>query len=218
VTTAARPSNALARSERSALCDLLVEVGPDAPTLCAGWTARDLAAHLVIRENRPDAAIGIIASPLAGWTGRVQDQAARRPWATLVDDVRNGPPRWAPQSIATVDAAMNTIEFFVHHEDVRRGSAGWEPRVLSADDATDLWGRFAQAGKLLMRRSPVGVVAEPTDGPAAGTSVTLRGGDRVVTLAGPVGEIVLAGFGRATRGLDIRGADADVVAFLSFPR
>ena len=31
-------STQLARDERVALCDLLDEVGPDAPTLCADWT------------------------------------------------------------------------------------------------------------------------------------------------------------------------------------
>ena len=42
-----------AQSERHALCDLMDEVGPDAPTLCGGWTAAHLAAHLVVRERRP---------------------------------------------------------------------------------------------------------------------------------------------------------------------
>src|SRR5690349_11008507 len=49
-----------ARTERAALCDLLVTVGPDAPTLCEGWTTRDLAAHLAVRDRRPDAAAGIV--------------------------------------------------------------------------------------------------------------------------------------------------------------
>ena len=35
-----------ARDERSALVASLRDAGPDAPTLCAGWTTRDLAAHL----------------------------------------------------------------------------------------------------------------------------------------------------------------------------
>ena len=40
-------------AERLALADLMAEVGPDAPTLCGGWTTRDLAAHLLLRERRP---------------------------------------------------------------------------------------------------------------------------------------------------------------------
>ena len=42
--------------------------------------------------------------------------------------------------------------------------------------------------------------------------------DRSVTLRGPVGEIVMAIYGRVTRGLEIEGAQPDVDAFLSYPR
>src|ERR1700743_2358756 len=55
-----------ARDERLALCALLDRTGPDAPTLCEGWRTGDLAAHLVLREHRPDAAVGIMGGPLAG--------------------------------------------------------------------------------------------------------------------------------------------------------
>ena len=68
----------LARDERLALCALLDETGPDAPTLCEGWTTRDLAAHLVLRENRMDAGIGILGGPLAGYTSRVQHRLSER--------------------------------------------------------------------------------------------------------------------------------------------
>ena len=83
--TAASAPNAVARAERRGLCDLLLEVGPDAPTLCTGWTTRDLAAHLVVRESRPDASLGIVLPPLSGWTHRVQSGAARLDYAELVD-------------------------------------------------------------------------------------------------------------------------------------
>nr|BFE88977.1 hypothetical protein GCM10020093_115780 [Planobispora longispora] len=52
-----------ARAERAALSDLFARLGPDAPTLCEGWTTFDLAAHLVLRERRLDAAPGIALSP-----------------------------------------------------------------------------------------------------------------------------------------------------------
>ena len=45
---------AFASIERAALVDLMAELGPDAPTLCTGWTTRDLAAHLVVRLSRVD--------------------------------------------------------------------------------------------------------------------------------------------------------------------
>ena len=47
-----------ASRERAALVTTMRAVGPDAPTLCGDWTTRDLAAHLVLRERRPDAAPG----------------------------------------------------------------------------------------------------------------------------------------------------------------
>jgi uncharacterized protein (TIGR03083 family) len=40
-----------AKRERVLFADLLARVGPDEPTLCAGWTTRDLAAHIVVRER-----------------------------------------------------------------------------------------------------------------------------------------------------------------------
>ena len=75
----------VARAERQALCDTLLEIGPDAPTLCDPWLTRDLAAHLVIRERRPDAALGISVPALAGHTERTQKHYADGEWARLVD-------------------------------------------------------------------------------------------------------------------------------------
>jgi len=56
----------VARRERAALVETLLGAGPDAPTLCEGWRTRDLAAHLVIREHRLDAAPGILIPLFAG--------------------------------------------------------------------------------------------------------------------------------------------------------
>jgi len=120
-----------AQSERRELCDLFDEVGPDAPTLCGDWTTRDLAAHLVMRERRPDGAVGIVFSPAAGYSDKVQSSIANSSWPKLVDTVRSGPPIWSPTRIAAVDKLANTVEFFVHHEDVRRAGDSWDERELS---------------------------------------------------------------------------------------
>ena len=48
------------QAERAALCDLFVQVGPAAPTLCEGWATYDLAAHLVIRERKPLSGPGLV--------------------------------------------------------------------------------------------------------------------------------------------------------------
>jgi len=81
-----------AQDERHALCDLLADVGPDQPTLCAGWQTADLAAHLVLRERRPDAGAGVMGGPVARYTRRVQARiAARHSFDELIEMIRNGP-------------------------------------------------------------------------------------------------------------------------------
>jgi len=124
-----------AGSERAALCELLTRVGPDAPTLCAGWTTADLAAHLVTRERRPDASVGIVLKRWAGHADAVRQAALRRHgFDRLVELVRAGPPGWLPRA---VDEPMNALEFFIHHEDVRRAGP-WEPRELTREHEADL--------------------------------------------------------------------------------
>src|SRR5260370_9920435 len=83
-----------ARDERFALCTLLDETGPAAPTLCKGWATLDLAAHLVLREHRMDAGAGILGGPLARYTRRVQRKlAGPTPYPRLGETPRNRPPR-----------------------------------------------------------------------------------------------------------------------------
>ena len=151
-----------AQSERAELADLLDQVGPEAPTLCEGWTSHDLAAHLWIRETDPVGAGGIVARPLAGLLDRrMVETKARWPYAELVDKVRNGPARFSVFAIPGVDEGANTIEYFVHHEDVRR--AGDEPqsaRTLPEDVEGWLWRRLKLLARAQFRRAKVGVVLE----------------------------------------------------------
>jgi uncharacterized protein (TIGR03085 family) len=121
-----------AKRERAALVETMRTVGPDAPTLCGDWTTRDLAAHLVVREGRPDTAPGIAIPFFAGYTERVRRQAARDDWDQLLTKIASGPPLYSPFKL--IDPVANMGEMFIHHEDVRRAQTGWEPRKL--DDAT----------------------------------------------------------------------------------
>ncbi|MER5264758.1 TIGR03085 family metal-binding protein [Actinosynnema sp. NPDC002837] len=191
----------VAQDERRLLTELFAEVGPDAPTLCDPWRARDLAAHLVLRERRPDAAAGILVKPLAGHTQRVQDAYAARPWDELVELVRVGPPRFSPYAL--IDELVNSVEYFVHHEDVRRARDDWEPR--SPDPVRDavLWQRLAPTARLMYRKSPVGVVLRRPDGEAV---VAKRGADPVV-LTGQVSELLVHVFGRAAARVEYDGSD-----------
>src|SRR5438552_4645361 len=124
-----RMTERFARRERNTLAEMLLAVGPDAPTLCDGWASRDLAAHLVLRERKPLAAAGIMLKSFAGHNKRVQDRLAAGDYARLVAKFRE-PAALSPARIGGLDEAMNFTEFFVHTEDVRRGTPGWTPREL----------------------------------------------------------------------------------------
>jgi uncharacterized protein (TIGR03085 family) len=181
-----------ARAERLALSDLFLTVGPDAPTLCEGWDARDLAAHLVVRERRPDIAPGMVVPALANHSEKVRVTEGERPWPELVERVRTGPPVWNPMRLRPVEALVNTVEYFVHHEDVRRARPGWTPRELSPELTDALAGSLARMGRLLTRSAKVGLEAHP-DGR---DPIRLRKGEPTVTVSGPVGELVLYVYGR----------------------
>lgn len=181
-----------ATAERRRFADELIAVGPDAPTLCTGWSARDLAAHVVLRDRRPDAMPGVLVPALSGYTTKVQRRIAGRDWADLVADVRDGAP-FSPTRLGAVDRLVNTTEFFVHLEDVRRAQPGWEPRELPADLVDDLDAALRRSAKLFARKAPAGITLAPSDGREP---VVANDSSPMVTVAGPVGELVLWIFGR----------------------
>ena len=196
------------REERLALCALLDETGPDAPTLCEGWTTGDLAAHLVLREHRPDAAAGVTGGPLAGYTARVQQRIRQRvPFPDLVRMIRSGPPRLSLMALPGMDERINAVEFFVHHEDVRRAADGWEPRALGSGESDMLWGRLRMA-RFMLRKAPVGVeLARDDAGPSAEDSatdntggalyrITAKNATPAVTVVGSPAELTLWVMGR----------------------
>ncbi|HSR25411.1 MAG TPA: TIGR03085 family metal-binding protein [Candidatus Eisenbacteria bacterium] len=211
-----------ASDERMALCALLDEIGPDAPTLCEGWRTADLAAHLVLRERRPDAAAGLLGGPLAGHTRRVnQALSTRTPFPHLVELIRTGPPPLSIYRLPGMDERLNLVEFFVHHEDVRRGADGWQPRELKDGLADALWQRLS-ASRLLFRRSPVGVELARDDLTSAPgkrqVRVTARARTPVVTVTGPPAELMLWSLGRTGAARVRLDGNADAVRQLSAAR
>ncbi|MEE3917896.1 TIGR03085 family metal-binding protein [Micromonospora sp. BRA006-A] len=149
-----------ARAEREALADLMLELGPDAPTVNEGWSTRDLAAHLLVRERRPDAAGGI-RPPLRRWLQRrVGPQADRRRAVRRFDRPGAPPPVWSPVSNPLTDELANGMEFFIHHEDVRRARPGWHPRDLPAGQQAMLWKRVSLLARMALRRFPAEVLVQ----------------------------------------------------------
>jgi uncharacterized protein (TIGR03085 family) len=198
------------RDERLALCALLEKTGPDAPTLCAGWTTGDLAAHLVLREHRAVAAAGVLGGPLAGHTARVQRRIRERtPFSALVAAIRSGPPRISFMAIPGMDERANTVEYFVHHEDIRRAVPGWEPRELPDGESDALWRRLRMA-RMLLRKSPVGVelARDDKDPDSAAKASRAQGRDTfritaknatpAVTVIGSPAELTMWALGRTT--------------------
>ena len=212
------------RDERLALAALLDQTGPDAPTLCAGWQTRDLAAHVVLRERRPDAGVGMIGGPLAGYTARVQRQYLDRySYPELIELFKAGPPRLSPFAIGGFDETVNTVEYFVHHEDVRRAAEGWTERDLPAGLADALWKRL-KGSRLFLRSAPTGIVFARADGtglattapantPVAGTTTTIvaKNATPSVTVSGTPAELTLWSMGRVTAArVELDGPDEAV--------
>lgn len=199
----------LARRERRDLCDTALALGEDAPTLCGDWTAKELVTHLLVRENRPLGAAGIAVPLLSGLTDREMAKLGRQEFGTLVQRLRH--PRLTPYALPPVDNLLNTLEYFVHHEDLRRAQPDWVPRRLDQRDQSRLWAAIRVAGRGLVRPAGVPVLIRRED---TGATATLRRGDDPVVVTGPPSEIVLLLFGRdQVRGLDLAGP-ADRVARL----
>lgn len=199
-----------ARAERAALVASMRELGPDAPTLCAGWNNRDLAVHLIVRERRLDATAGIFVGPLSGHTAAVTAGYAEKPWEELLVMVAEGPPWYSP--FRPADRFANLAEMFVHHEDVLRGSLdatdSVTPRSLSVQMQTALEFPLKTVGRRILSSSPVRVTMATADG----RTITTAGRGEPVTVTGEVGELLLFAFGRAP--VDV-GFSGDPVAVAS---
>jgi uncharacterized protein (TIGR03085 family) len=190
-------SASLAQRERGALADLLEHLGPGAPTCCAGWDTAHLAAHLVTREHRPDALLGLGAefvvpdNPLTAWSHRLEDRLRTgTSYGELIGRLRAGPPSWSPLSWPPVARLLNTTEFAIHHEDVRRAQPDWAPRQLPRADQDALW---AAAGLFARRASGRrGLVLRRTD--VAGAEKRFGAGGR--TVEGEPMELLLWASGR----------------------
>ncbi len=184
----------LAQRHRHALCDTAQALGPEAVTLCDPWSVRELLAHLVIRERRPDTWPGILGGVLQARTEAVQREVAARDIDILLDQVRHG-PRWSPTALPRIDDLVNTTEFVVHHEDLRRAQSDWKASAPDEQTAAALWRQLRRAGRLLYRSSQVGVVVIA---PGHGRAALRRpsSGFGTVVLTGNPLELTLHAFGR----------------------
>lgn len=180
--------------ERLELCDLLEELGPAVATLIEGWTAHDLAAHIVLRERDLVAGLCIVLpGPFQRFAERRRARLAQsKDFTWLVARIRSGPPMGFFR-IGWVRTLANLNEFFVHHEDVRRAS-GRGPRSLTPEMDAALWRNVRRGSHFLSRRlHGCGLEIEWV---GTGKRVRVRSGEPTARLTGPPGELLLYVFGR----------------------
>jgi uncharacterized protein (TIGR03085 family) len=198
--------------ERRAMCDLLDTLGPDVPTLIEGWSARDLAAHLVLRER--DLVAGpclVLPGPFRRFAERRRKRLAQeREFGWLVDRVRSGPPRGMFR-LRWVRSLANLNEFFVHHEDLRRANGLGPRETLAPELQAALWRNACRSGRYLSRRlSEFGLQLV---WPGPDRRMTVRTANLTARLSGPPGELLLYLFGRRDAAkVEVTGPPAAVAA------
>jgi uncharacterized protein (TIGR03085 family) len=187
--------------ERAELADLLDRFGPDAPTCCEGWTTAHLAAHLVVRDHRPDSLLGYgvelvgRGGPLPAWSHRLEDRLrTSTPYGELVRRFRAGGPAWSPMAWPGPLQRLTVSELLIHHEDVRRAQPGWEPRALPAEAQDELWGTVGFFGRRAAAGLPGGLVLRRSDRP--GVHRKAAGGQPLTTVTGEPLELLLWSSGR----------------------
>jgi uncharacterized protein (TIGR03085 family) len=197
-------------AERAALCDTLERLGPDAPTLCEGWTTADLAAHLVVRERNPLAAPGIVfGGPFASYTASAMEREKAKGYDVLLATLRGGPPG----SMKSLMAGVNVNENWVHHEDARRAN-GDAPRPDDPDVAAVLTRMLKRTAKFGTRRiKPCGLALELAD-----EMIIVRAGSPTAVMHGAIGECVLFLAGRREAALVTLEGDPHAIETLRTAR
>lgn len=156
-----------ARSEMAQLKQLLRELGPHAPTLCEGWETKDLARHNLLRQQP--------------WRFRQK---------LSYEDTIN---LWKP---TPVDDVVNTVEYFIHHEDVRRAN-GMGPREFSTKVEKMLLEKLKVFAPILLRKEkPIMLVPEGFPAIVLGDRGVASRGDAVTKVMGKPSELILWAWGR----------------------
>ncbi|MBK8445213.1 MAG: maleylpyruvate isomerase family mycothiol-dependent enzyme [Micropruina sp.] len=187
-TTAFRLGRVLLERQRAECCRVLAAVPPEAPTLCEGWRARDLAAHLDALCRDPLSWPGMAIPALRpGTRRRSAALVARLGYAGLVRRLRTRSP-WMPLfGVDPIQGWRHHLgEWYVHTEDVRRANA--QPSAAHDPDLAEaLWQRVLAAAPIVRRHDPRGLILRHTDGRAA---TVLRRPDPV-SITGEPGELMV---------------------------
>lgn len=202
-------AQSLVTSERASLADDFISFGPDAPTILPGWGAQDLLEHLIVREQRPDLALGVLVPvhAISDWAEAERAKLRELDWAEQVERFRSGPPRFSP--VRGIDRLMNTGEYVVHHEDLLRARPGWSPRDLGEPAERELWGSVRHMGRgLIHAEADITLVS-----PLGGVRVPSKRSHGAVRVTGKPSELLLWSFGRdRVARVDVQGEPAAITA------
>jgi uncharacterized protein (TIGR03085 family) len=148
-----------------------------------------MAAHVYVRERRPDAALGVLPlGPVSRYTDRVMESVLEaQGYEGLLRKLREPAPILR---VLHIDEAINSVEFFIHTEDVRRPN-NMPDRELPDEFERKIAGRLKQQGRLSFRRAGARVRLVPTVGEPAEF-----GKGPVVEVHGKPSELMLLAFNR----------------------
>lgn len=175
---------------KESLCQALAMVPAQAPTLCEGWSAHDLAVHLWILKHDPLGWPGVVHPRLDA--GRTAHWKRRWRYPELVGRLRNdeGGIRAIPFD-AREDHRHALGEYFIHDEDVRR--ANQLPRQHYSTELQEaLWLRAQRAGRQLHALGGRSILLQRPDGARA----QISGGGQRVRVTGEPTELLLWVYGR----------------------
>ncbi len=172
------------------LADLLTAAPPDAwdaPTLCAGWQARHVVAHVTMPARLTPEQFGAEMAAAGGDFGRLSDTVAERgarlPTADLLDALRSPALHtWQPPGGGAMGALSHAV---IHSLDVTIPQAG--PPVAPAEAVTAVLDRLTEADGALFGIDLTGVRLESTDSDrrwGAGEPVRADSGELVALLSG----------------------------------
>lgn len=115
---------ALAADERRDLADFLEALTPErwsAPSLCEGWSVRDVVAHLVSYEELGP--VGLVGRQIRGWRHGGPNEVGRAEYARLspAELIAFLRAHLVPHGItALFGGAVGLVDGLIHHQDIRR--------------------------------------------------------------------------------------------------
>ncbi|WP_182354673.1 TIGR03085 family metal-binding protein [Flaviflexus huanghaiensis] len=196
-------------AERQRLLSTIERVGAEAPTLCAGWDTEELLRHLIVREIHPHSQV---LSKLPGKaTDKYRDtmeELRGKSFDDLVEIFRTGRQKFSPLKLSPIDQAVNTLEYVIHHEDVRRAQDPPLGRVLSSDDERSIFNQLRIMAQLLFLTAPVRVVLHSPDFGDI-TALATKRHDTTVTVIGNPLELAMFAFGREAD-VEFSGDETDI--------